>query len=90
MKFELKTQNQNYLNSFPLILGTIFSIVLIIIFCNVSVKLAVISKHYQIYYNCKLLSIDRSKSNFKKLMELSNLKNKQRIWEFCRDFVNNF
>tara|TARA_B000000609_G_C23959388_1_gene233266 strand:+ start:42 stop:314 length:273 start_codon:yes stop_codon:yes gene_type:complete len=90
MKLELKTENENYLKSFSKIFGNIFSLALIIIFCNVAVKLGVISKHYQIYYNCRILSFDKSKSNFRKLSELSNLKNKQRIWEFCRDFVNNF
>ena len=31
--------------------------------------------------------VEKSKPNFKKLSRLSNLKSKQRIWEFCREFV---
>ena len=87
MKFELKTENKNYSESFSKVLRTISTLVLIIIFCDASFKLRIISKHYQIYYNCKLLSVEKSKSNFKKLARLSNLKGNQRIWEFCREFI---
>ena len=84
MKFELKTENENYSKSFPQILRTVFLISLIIIFCDVALKLGIISRHYQIEYSCRLLSVEKSKSNFKKLSKLSTLKSKQRIWEFCR------
>ena len=87
MKFELKTENKNYLETFSHALRAISTLVLIIIFCDASLKLRIISRHYQIYYNCRLLSVEKSKSNFKKLASLSNLKSKQKIWEFCRDFV---
>ena len=87
MKFELKTENKNYSESFSKVLRTISTLVLIIIFCDASFKLRIISKHYQIYYNCKLLSVEKSKSNFKKLARLSNLKSNQRIWEFCKGFI---
>ena len=90
MKLELKTENKNYSESFSQALrniSTISSLVLIIIFCDASFKLRIISKHYQIYYNCRLLSVERSKSNFKKLARLSNLKSNQRIWEFCKGFI---
>ena len=88
MKFEFKTENENYYNSFSYILKTIFSLALIIIFCDSALKLGTISRNYQIDYNCKLLSIEKSKFNFKKLSRLTNLKSKQKIWEFCREFVN--
>ena len=84
MKFELKTENEYYSKSFPQILRTVFLISLIIIFCDVALKLGIISRHYQIEYSCRLLSVEKSKSNFKKLSKLSTLKSKQRIWEFCR------
>ena len=60
---------------------------LFIIFCDVALKLGVISKHYQVDYQCKLLSIEKSSSNFKKLSKLSELKSKQKILEFCREVV---
>ena len=85
MKFEFKTDNENYSQSFGYVFRTIFSISLIIVFCDVAMKIGVISRYYQIDYNCKLLSVEKSKSNFKKLSSLSNLKNKQRIWDFCRE-----
>jgi len=88
MKFELKTENENYSKSFSKFLRIIFKVALIIIFCDVAIKLGIISRHFQIEYNCKLLYVEKSKLNFKKLSKLSNLKSKQRIWEFCREVVN--
>tara|TARA_A100001234_G_scaffold201029_1_gene193437 strand:- start:1248 stop:1511 length:264 start_codon:yes stop_codon:yes gene_type:complete len=87
MRFELKTQNDNYSHLFPHFL-VIFIFALIIILCNVAIKLGIISRHYQIEYNCKLLSVEKSKTYFKKLSRLSNLKSKQRIWDFCKEVVN--
>jgi len=87
MKFELKTENEKYSNSFSNVIRTIFFISFIIIFCDLSLKLGNISRHYQINYNCKLLSIEKSKPHFKKLFRLSNLKSKQQIWEFCMEVI---
>ena len=87
MKFELKTENQNYSKSFGYFFGAIFCLSLIIILCDVSLKLGNISRHYQINHNCKLISVEKSSSNFKKLSKLSQLKNKREIWEFCREVV---
>ena len=87
MKFELKTDSEHYAKSFEHLFRTIISTALIIILCDVSLKIGIISRHYQIYYNCKLLSVEKSKSNFKKLARFSDLKSKQRIWEFCREVV---
>ena len=87
MKFELKTENEKYSNSFSNVIRTIFFISFIIIFSELSLKLGNISRHYQINYNCKLLSIEKSATNFKKLSSLSKLKSKQRIWDFCKEFV---
>ena len=87
MKFELKTENEKYSKSLSNFIRIFFIIALILIFCDVAVKLGVISRHYQIEYKCRLLSVDKSVSNFKKLSKLSKLKSKQRIWEFCREVV---
>ena len=88
MKFELKTESENYSRSIFYIFKTIFFVSLIILFCDITLKLGIIAKDYQINYNCRLLSIERASSNFKKLSRLSNLKSKQKIWEFCREFLN--
>ena len=87
MRFELKTENDNYSKLFSPFLFIFFIFTLIIILLNVSIKLGIISRHYQIEYNCKILSVEKSKPNFKKLSRLSNLKSKQRIFDFCREFV---
>ena len=87
MKFELKTENENLSNSFSLFLGTFLKLGLIIVFIDIALKFGIISRKYQIEYNCKLLSVEKSNPNFKKLSKLSNLKSKQRIWEFCREVV---
>ena len=84
MKFELKTENDNYLKSFSNFFKIVFVIALIIFLYDISLKLGTISKHYQIDYNCKLLAVKKSTSNIQKLSRLSNLKSKQQIWEFCR------
>lgn len=87
MKFELKTESDNYLKSFSHFFSIIFSFSLIIILFNLTVKLGIISKNYQIEYICKKLSVDKSTINFKKLSKLSKLNSKQRVWEFCREII---
>ena len=87
MKFELKTENENYPKSFSQFFVILFFLTLIIILCDVALKLGIISRNHQIEHNCRLLSIEKSKPQFKKLSRLSNLKNKQQIWEFCREFI---
>ena len=87
MKFELKTENENYSKSFSQFFGIVFFLTLIIILCDVSIKLGIISRNHKIEYNCRLLSLEKSKSHFKKLSRLSNLKSKQQIWEFCREVI---
>ena len=87
MKFELKTENENYSKPFSHFFKIIFISTLLIIFCNAAIKLGIISRHYEIEFNCKLLSVEKSSSYLKKLSRLSNLKSKQRIVEFCRQVI---
>ena len=87
MKFELKTEKENYSKSFLQFLGIFFFLVLIIILSDVTLKLGVISRNHEIEYNCRLLSVEKSQLHFKKLSMLSNLKSKQRIWEFCSEVI---
>ena len=87
MKLELKTENENYLKSFSKFFGIFFFITLIIILCDVALKLGTISRNHQIRYSCMLLSVEKSKPHFKKLSRLSNLNSKQQIWEFCREVI---
>ena len=55
---------------------------------NISLKLSTIARFYEINYFCNLLSIDKSSFNFKKLSKLSNEQSKQKIWDLCREIVN--
>ena len=87
MKFELKTENENYSKSISQFLGIVFFITLIIIISDLTLKLGVISRNHKIEYNCMLLSVEKSKPHFKKLSRISNLKSKKRIWELCSEFI---
>ena len=87
MKLELKTEKENYSKSFLQFFSIVFFLTLIIILCDVTLKLGIISRNYKIEYNCRLSSVEKSKLHFKKLSRLSNLKSKQQIWEFCREVI---
>ena len=87
MKFELKTEKENYSKSFLQFFGIFFFLALIIILCDVALKLGIISRNNKIEYNCRLLSVEKSKLHFKKLSRISNLKSKQQIWEFCSEVI---
>ena len=85
MKFELKTENDNYSKSISQFFGIFFFLTLIIILCDVALKLGIISRNHKIEYNCRLLSVEKSKPHFKKLSRISNLKSRQQIWKFCSE-----
>ena len=87
MKFELKTENENYSKSISQFFGIFFFITLIIILCDVALKLGIISRNHKIEYNCRLLSVEKSNPHFEKLFRLSSLKSKQKIWEFCKEVI---
>ena len=87
MKFELKTESENYSKSISQFFSIVFFLTLIIILCDVALKLGIISRNHNIEYNCRLLSVEKSKPNFKKLSRISNLRSKQQIWELCRDVI---
>ena len=87
MKFEVKTQNDDLWNSslsFLLIFGLISFIVIL---SSVSIKLGTISRYHEINYLCRLLTIEKSSLNFKKLSKLTNLNTKQKMWDLCREIV---
>ena len=87
MKLELKTDNDNHSKLFLYVFRSFFIIVVFIILCDIALKLGNISSHYQINNNCRLLAVEKSSSNFEKLSRFSNLKSKQKIWEFCREIL---
>ena len=87
MKFEVKTENDNNSkSSFSLLIA--FAILsLIIILGNISFKIGSISRNYEINYLCKLLIIEKTSSNFKKLSRLTNQTTKQKMWDLCKEIV---
>ena len=87
MKFELKTENEHYSKLFENVFRVVFYLLLIFISCDIAFKLKNISRHYQIDLNCNLLSVEKSTPIFKKLSRFTNIKSRQKIWEFCREFV---
>ena len=87
MKFELKTEKENYSKSFLQFFGLDFFLTLIIILFDVALRLQIISRNHKIEYNCRLLSVEKSKPHFKKLSRLTNLKSKQKLWEFCNEVI---
>ena len=86
MRFEIKTDQDRFSDklslSFLISSLTFFAIVL----TNISLSINKLSNFYEINYLCKLILVDKSQSNFKKLSKLTNQLKKQKIWEFCREF----
>ena len=87
MKFEVKTQNDDLWNSSLSFLLIFALISFIVILSSVSIKLGTISKYHEINYLCRLLTIEKSSLNFKKLSKLTNLNTKQKMWDLCREIV---
>ena len=87
MKFEVKTQSDDLFKSSLSVFLAFASIALIIILTNISIKLGKISKNYEIKYLCKLISIEKTSLNFKKLSKLTKQTNKQKMMDLCREIV---
>ena len=80
MRFEVKTDQRRFseyfLVTFVLFLG--------VLFFNIVLSLQKISRYYETNYLCKLILVEKSSHDFKKLERIINQKNKQKIWEFCK------
>ena len=87
MKFEVKTQNDDLWKSSFSVLLSIALVLFIVFLSNISIKLGAISRYYEINYLCKLLTIEKSANNFKKLSKLTNQTSKQKIWNLCKEIV---
>ena len=87
MKFEVKTQNDDLLKSSFSVLLSMAILSLIVVLSNISIKLGAISRYYEINYICNLLTIEKSSLNFKKLSNLTNQNNKQKMWDLCREII---
>ena len=87
MKIELKTDNEHSSKSIFSVSIIFVIISIIVIFSNISFKLGKISKNYEISYLCKLLTVEKSPSNFKKLSMYTKLSIKQKNCDFCRELI---
>ena len=87
MKFELKTEKDDFSSSFSNLFRIFSILTFIIVLFDIALKLGIMSRNHKIEYNCRLLSVEKSKTHFKKLSRLSNLKSKQQIWEFCSEVI---
>ena len=87
MKFEVKTQNDDLWNSSLSFLLIFALLSFIVILSSVSIKLRTISRYHEINYLCRLLTIEKSSLNFKKISKLTNLNTKQKMWDLCREIV---
>ena len=87
MKFEVKTQNDDLWKPSFSVLLSIALLSFIVVLSNISIKLGVISRHYETSYLCKLLTIEKSTLNFKKLSKLTKQNTKQKMWDLCREIL---
>ena len=86
MKFEIKTDQNRFSDKLSLSLAISIITFFAILFTNISLNINKLNSYYEINYLCRLILVDKSQSNFKKLSKLTNQLKKQKIWEFCREF----
>ena len=86
MKFEIKTDQNRFLDKLSLSLSLSIITFFAILFTNISFNLNKLTSYYEINYLCKLILVDKSPANFKKLSKLTKQFKKQKIWDFCREF----
>ena len=86
MKFEIKTDQNRFSDRLSLSLAISIFTFFAVIFTNISFKLNKLTSYYEINYLCRLILVDKSQSNFKKLSKLTKQLKKQKIWDFCKEF----
>ena len=86
MKFEIKTDQNRFSDRLSLSLAISIITFFAVLFTNISFNLNKLTSYYEINYLCRLILVDKSQSNFKKLSQLTKQLKKQKIWDFCREF----
>ena len=84
MRFEVKTDHRRFSEYFSEIFLVTVLFFFGVLFFNLVFSLQKISKYYETNYLCKLILVEKSSYNFKKLERIINQKNKQKIWDFCK------
>ena len=88
MRFELKTDHNNILNTPNWLLFFSAFVFLIILLSDLSLNIKRISRNYEIDYLCRLVLVDKSSSNFKRLSKLTRQESKSKVWEYCKSIIN--
>ena len=86
MRFEIKTDQNRFSDKLSLTFALSIITFFAIVFTNISLNINKLTSYYEINYLCRLILVDKSESNFKKLSMLTKQLKKQKIWEFCREF----
>ncbi len=86
MKFEFKTDKNRFSDKFTFSLAISIITFFAVLFTNISYNLNKLTSYYEINYLCRLVLVDKSQSNFKKLSKLTKQLKKQKIWDFCREY----
>ncbi len=86
MKFEIKTDQNRFSDKLSLTLAISIITFFAVLFTNISFNLYKLTSYYEINYLCRLILVDKSQSNFKKLSKLTKQLKKQKIWDICREF----
>ena len=84
MRFEFKTDQRRLSEYFSEIFLVTVLLFFGVLFFNLVLNLQKISRYYETNYLCKLILVEKSSYNFKKLERNINQKNRQKIWDFCK------
>ena len=84
MRFEVKTDQRRFSEYFSEFFLLTFVLFFGVLFLNIVLSLQKISRYYETNYLCKLILVEKSSYDFKKLERIINQKNKQKIWDFCK------
>ena len=87
MRFEVKTDKNRFSDKKTFLFSILILFYFAFLLLNISFNLNKLSRFYEINYLCNLLLVDKSPTNFSKLSKLTNKLNKQKVWEFCREFT---
>ena len=86
MKFEIKTDQNRFSHKLSLSFGISIITFFAILLTSISLNINKLTSYYEINYLCRLILVDKSQNNFKKLSKLTKLLKKQKIWDLCREF----
>ena len=86
MRFEIKTDQKRFSDKISLSLAISIITFLAIHLTSISLNINKLTSYYEINYLCRLILVDKSDGNFKRLSKLTKQLKKQKIWDFCREF----